>query len=206
MSTKDRILEAACELFNTIGIDNVSTRTICDKLKISPGNFTYYYTNKNQVVADLYAGLRAENQAILSAMTGSAPGILTYLETHQKLFAIQEKYKFFFLNLFEILTTNPDLKNDYLRESRLEGKMAIEMLRFYSQQGVLKKGISEAEYERLVSVGQILNNAWLVDAEILYKGNRTGKMKYYMNICCGLLESFLSVKAAKEYQQFFQNL
>lgn len=206
MSTKDRILEASREIFNTTGIDNVSTRTICDRLKISPGNFTYYYTNKNQIVADLYTRMREECQAALRTMAVATPDILTYLETHQKLFQIQDKYKFFYLNLFEILTTNPEIKELYLRESKLERKMAIEMLRVYTQQNVLKKGISEHEYEKLVSVGQILNNAWLVDAEILYKGNQKKKMAYYMGVCCGLLEPYLTEKAAKEYRDFFKNL
>lgn len=206
MSTKERILGAALELFNAVGIDNVSTRTICDKLKISPGNFTYYYTNKNQVVADLYLCMRSENEAIFVSLKDSSPGIITYLQTHQQLFQIQEKYKFFFLNLFEILTTNPELKDAYLQASRHERKTAIEMLRAYSQLGVLKKGISEETYEKLVNVGQILNNAWLTDAEILYKGNHKSKMKYYMGICCGLLEPYLTEKALKEYREFFSNL
>src|SRR6478609_4581761 len=123
MSTKDRILEASCEIFNARGIDNVSTRTICDRLKISPGNFTYYYTNKNQIVADLYTRMREECQVALGAMSEGTPDILTYLQMHQKLFQIQDKYKFFYLNLFEILTTNPEIKDAYLLESKLERKM-----------------------------------------------------------------------------------
>jgi AcrR family transcriptional regulator len=206
MSTKDRILEAARDLFNTTGIDNVSTRTICDRLKISPGNFTYYYTNKNQIVADLYASMREECKVTFAAIAGSNPGILTYLEMHQKLFQIQDNYKFLYLNLFEIVTNNPEIKEAYLLESKLEHKAAIEMLRYYAEKNVLKKGISDEEYEKFVNVGQILNNAWLVDAEVFYKGNQKKKMSYYMGICCGLLEPYLTEKAAKEYRDFFKNL
>jgi hypothetical protein len=65
--------------------------------------------------------------------------------------------------------------------------MAVEMLKMYSRQGIFKKGIADEEYERLVNVGQVLNNAWLMDAEILYEGSQKKKMAYYMNICCGLL-------------------
>jgi hypothetical protein len=70
----------------------------------------------------------------------------------------------------------------------------------------LKKEITDPECERLTAVGQILNNSWPVDAEILYKGNQKKKLRYYMLICCGLLEPYLSDKAAQEYARFFRDL
>jgi len=206
MSTKDRILDAARDLLNRVGMDNVSTRTICSELNMSPGNFTYYYSNKNQVISDLYDKMRLEIQTALTPITEKPPGIPTYLQIHQQLFLIQQKYKFFYLNLFEILTGDPDLRARYLASAKTERKTAIALLRFYMQHGVFRKGMRESDYERLVNVGQVLNNAWLVDAEILYKGNQKKKMAYYMHICCGLLEPFLTEKSAVEYREFFKSL
>src|SRR5688572_9284450 len=105
MSTKQRILEAARELLNRTGIDNVSARTICSELNISPGNFTYYYSNKNEVIADIYKMMRSDMEAVLAPIAGGEPSIVSYLQIHQQLFLIQDKYKFFYLNLFEILTS-----------------------------------------------------------------------------------------------------
>ena len=206
MSTKEKILEAARELLNRVGLDTVSARTICAELNISPGNFTYYYSNKNEVISDLYKSMRLEMESVLAPMAKSELNILTYLQIHEQLFLIQEKYKFFYLNLFEILTGDPDLKAEYLSAVKAERKMAVEMLKMYSRQGIFKKGMVDEEYERLVNVGQVLNNAWLIDAEILYKGNQKKKKAYYMNICCGLLEPYLSEQSTSEYRDFFKNL
>lgn len=206
MSTKEKILEAAREQLNRVGLDTVSARTICAELNISPGNFTYYYSNKNEVIADLYKSMRLEMETVVLPMADSELKILTYLQIHQQLFLIQEKYKFFYLNLFEILTGDPDLKYEYLSAVKAERKMAIDMLKLYSRQGVFKKGMQDEEYERLVNVGQVLNNAWLIDAEILYKGNQKRKMAYYMNICCGLLEPYLAEQSTLQYRAFFKNL
>jgi AcrR family transcriptional regulator len=206
MSTKEKILEAARELLNRVGLDAVSARTICAELNISPGNFTYYYSNKNEVISELYKAMRLEMETVLLAMAKSEINILAYLQIHQQLFLIQEKYKFFYLNLFEILTGDLDLKVEYLSAVKAERKMAVEMLKMYSRQGILKKGMVDEEYERLVDVGQVLNNAWLIDAEILYKGNQKKKMAYYMKICCGLLEPYLTEQSAIQYRKFFKNL
>ena len=206
MSTKEKILEAARELLNRVGLDTVSARTICAELNISPGNFTYYYSNKKEVISDLYKSMRLEMESVLLPMAKSDLNILTYLQIHEQLFLIQEKYKFFYLNLFDILTGDPDLKAEYLSSVKAERKMAVEMLKMYSRQGIFKKGMVDEEYERLGNVGQVLNNAWLIDAEILYKGNQKKKMAYYMNICCGLLEPYLSEQSTSEYRDFFKNL
>jgi AcrR family transcriptional regulator len=206
MSTKEKILEAARELLNRVGLDTVSARTICAELNISPGNFTYYYSNKNEVISDLYKSMRLEIETVLLTMTKGELNILAYLQIHQQLFVIQEKYKFFYLNLFDILTGDPDLKDEYLSAVKAERKMAIEMLKMYSRHGIFKKGMREEDYERLINVGQVLNNAWLIDAEILYKGNQKKKMAYYMKICCGLLESYLAEQSAIQYRSFFNNL
>jgi AcrR family transcriptional regulator len=206
MTTHKKILEAARVLLNSVGIDRVSTRTISAELNISPGNFTYYYTNKDQVIADLYRQMKSESQSVLASMAGNEISILTYLEAHRQLFLVQDKYKFFYLNLFEILANNPGVKERYLSEAKAERKMAHEFLSVYVNKGILKRGIAEEQLERLVNVGQILNNLWVVDAEVLYKGNQKKKLAYYMSICCGLLEPYLSDKAAKEYGQFFSKL
>src|SRR3990170_1737651 len=187
MNTKERILEAARELFNKVGIDNVSARTICSELNISPGNFTYYYSNKNEIIADLYQHMTIESRLILDSMAGNDLSILTYLEAHRQMFLIQETYKFFYLNLFEILTNNQELKQRYISQSKQERKMAKELLQLYSAKGILKKGLTDAQCERLIAVGQILNNSWPVDAEILYKGNQKKKFRHYMSICCDCL-------------------
>jgi AcrR family transcriptional regulator len=206
MNTKERILETGRDLFNKIGVDNVSARTICTELHISPGNFTYYYSNKNDIIADLYQQMIIESQLALASMSVSDISIRVYLEAHREMFLIQEKYKFFYLNLFEILTNNSELKQRYIEQSKQEQKMAKDLLQLYSAKGILKKGITDNQCERMIAVGQILDKSWPVDAEILYKGNQKKKLRHYMIICCGLLEPYLSEKAAREYEQFFIDL
>jgi AcrR family transcriptional regulator len=206
MTTQERILEAARGQFNKVGVDNVSARTICAELGISPGNFTYYYSNKNEIIADLFKKMTAENYTVFVSMSEKEASILTYLEAHNQMFLIQEKYKFFYLNLFEILTNNPEVKANYLNQAKAELKMAREMLHLYVDKGILITGIKDEQFERMVNEGRILNNSWLVDAELLYKSNQKRKLHYYMGICCGLIEPYLTSNASKDYKEFFKNL
>lgn len=50
MKTKDRILEIARRNFNRYGFSAVTMRQIAEEAGISPGNLTYYYRYKRDIV------------------------------------------------------------------------------------------------------------------------------------------------------------
>lgn len=61
VQTRERILDTARFLFNQYGYHQVSMRQIADRLDISPGNLTYYFPHK----ADLVDARQKGTQAIL---------------------------------------------------------------------------------------------------------------------------------------------
>jgi AcrR family transcriptional regulator len=54
LKTKERILEAALELFNENGIADVTTHHVAAKCGISPGNLYYHYHNKQEIIHALF--------------------------------------------------------------------------------------------------------------------------------------------------------
>lgn len=56
MKTRDRILAASQELFNTRGERPVTTNHIAAHLGISPGNLYYHFKNKAEIIRELYVG------------------------------------------------------------------------------------------------------------------------------------------------------
>lgn len=206
MDTRLKILETAREQFNSHGLKRVTARAICSEMKISPGSFSYHFPDKSVIIKTLYENMQLENWEILATLSGAEPTIFLYLETHRKLFQIQKKYKFFFLNLFEILNNYTDIKSIFLENLQKERLMAKGMMAFYVEQGILKKEIDEQKMERLINVGQVLNNFWAVDAEIMPKKNDKQELIHYMKICCGLLEPWLEIDSLNEYNAYFAAL
>lgn len=206
MKTNEKILDASRKLFNTKGLAKVSVRDICAELSISVGNFSYHYPNKDTIVVNLYKKMLSELKEVLETIPRDKVSIVLYLESHKQLFQIQLKYKFIYLNLFEIVTNHPEIKSIYLKNISYERKMAEELFGVYVSQGVIKNGVSNLQFERILNVGQIINSSWVIDAEIIFDGNKKQQLAYYMNICCGLLEPYLTKGSLKEYNNYFKEM
>lgn len=206
MKTSEKILDVARKLFNTKGLAKVSVRDICAELGISAGNFSYHFPTKDTIVVSLYQSMLSELVRVLETIPRDKVSIVLYLESHKHLFQIQLKYKFIYLNLFEIATNHPEIKATYLKNIGYERKMAKELFDVYVAKGVIKKGISSSQFERILNVGQIINNSWVIDAEIVFTGNKKQQLNYYMSICCGLLEPYLTEGSLKEYKNYFAKL
>ena len=203
---KEKILQQALQLFNEHGVSTVTARMICDQLKISLGSYSYHFPDKKKITSSLYLQLVSEIEAVYQAMQGETPTILTYLESHRRLFLIQEQYKFFYLNLVEILATNEEVKALYQNRRAEEKQLAHQVFHYYMGSGILKKDTSEAQIERLIDVGQILNDFWPIDAAVSPTKAATDRLVHYMKICCGLLEPFLEVESHEAYHQYFKQL
>lgn len=57
---RQEILNKSLTLFNAHGYENVAMRTICNELNISPGNLTYYFPKKIDILTALLKENRTE--------------------------------------------------------------------------------------------------------------------------------------------------
>ena len=190
---------------------SVSVRNICDDkaLQISPGNFTYYFNSQNskgELLEELYNKMINEIYQVVSAIPVDHASIVYFLETHRQIFFIQHKYKFFYLNMFQILTHFERLRKLYLQRYEMDRMYARQMVQLYQEKGVLISNLDESIIEKIIDLGYILNNSWLLDAEIHFQGDMQKKMRHYLEICCGRLEPYLTSKAKKEYDAYLSDL
>jgi AcrR family transcriptional regulator len=104
--TRERILETALALFNRSGEPNVTTAHIADEMNISPGNLYYHFSNKDEIIGELYAALEAEIAPLLDVPEGRPASVDDLWLLLHLLFERMGKYRFFYRDLDEITSRN----------------------------------------------------------------------------------------------------
>ena len=62
--TRERIVDAAIQLFNARGVGTVTTNHVAAHLKISPGNLYYHFRNKEEIVREAFDRMNAEAETV----------------------------------------------------------------------------------------------------------------------------------------------
>ncbi len=114
MSTKQRILDAALELFNTTNTQAATTNHIAKAMGISVGNLHYHYKNREEIIFRLYEQMLSESTLLVQDL----PKNIVELFAHQKLMSrVLWKYRFFYRELLFLLSRDPQLKARYISDN-----------------------------------------------------------------------------------------
>lgn len=112
-STPDRILSTALRLFNSSGVDRVAIYKIASDLGMSPGNLTYHFARKQDIIYSLIDRLEGEAAEIFSSSRNPSPAELaSYIVD---LFSLMWRYHFFFESLSYFTAADPKLAESYRR-------------------------------------------------------------------------------------------
>jgi len=119
MNTKSKILKSALELFNETNTQAATTNHIAKKMHISPGNLHYHYSNREEIIRELYKMMQRE----YTLLPHEFPNTLSELfEANKKSFKIQWKYRFFYSELLFLLTRDNELKKLYAQDAIAQRK------------------------------------------------------------------------------------
>ena len=96
-STREKILEAALDLFNEYGLSKVSQRLIAEKLAISPGNLTYHFKLKEDIEEALYFELVAKIDDKIKEFYGQEMNLQSIVNISGEMFKLFYVYRFIFI-------------------------------------------------------------------------------------------------------------
>ncbi len=109
-STRDRILDAALDLFNGRGPDRVTTAEIAESVKINEGNLYYHFRTKELLVLALFARFEADALALVATVDGADEGAAeTYAGFLRQWFSLVWNYRFLFRDLVGLVALAPGL-------------------------------------------------------------------------------------------------
>jgi AcrR family transcriptional regulator len=159
-STKQRIVEAAIQLYNERGVSNVSLRDIGQVLDMSPGNLAYHFANHDYIITEAFRQMEAERDEILRGVQ-QIPTFENINQQIQPLLEIGGKYLFFQLDAAHILRNYPDiaqLQRQYFESSIKYVKAVIDLS---VGNGNCQREQTPGQFQRLAHTVWMLMNFWL---------------------------------------------
>lgn len=152
---KNKIIDAALELANEIGIHRITTNHVIDRLGISPGTFYYHFKNKEEIIRKIFDRITVEFDGLFSGDL-SAYNIGKYAEIIHRIYLLYYKYRSFYYDISMLLDRDQELETIYRENYRLKSEKLMALTLMLEEKGILKKFDSDAERECY------LENLWII--------------------------------------------
>lgn len=204
--TRERILDAALELFNREGLDAVSTRQIAQQLGISQGNLCYHFPHKDQLVLALYQRLAADFDAMFATMQTAELDFRHLLLGSYAMFGIQYRYKFLMLNFVQVMRQYPEIRSHFQALFQARRQQYDGFFRVLAHKGWLNPDLSSEQLEQLIELQFIIGNYWMADAEIIYPGPESTKVMHYTRLITSMIRPHLTAAGQSAFDTGWQAL
>lgn len=154
LNTRQRILEAALELFNQDGERHVTTNHIAAHLSISPGNLYYHFPNKQAIVLELFSQFEAWADQLLQRPNNRLLTIADKAFLLEALLKALWHYRFLHRDMQHLLAADNELAERYqaLAQRCLNNAQAV-------YQGFADAGILQIDPEAIEALAL---NAWVI--------------------------------------------
>lgn len=159
IKTRERIVQASLELFNTQGERNVTTNHIAAHLGMSPGNLYYHFRNKQAIIAELFAAYVAQVDGILRVPEGRAMTVEDKTFYLEALLAAMWHYRFLHRDLEHLLESDAELAAGYRQFAQRCLSHATAIYQAFADAGILR--MNAAQIEALTLNSWIIMTSWV---------------------------------------------
>jgi AcrR family transcriptional regulator len=162
-ATEDEILAAAQAILNAGGLSALSTRAVAHKLGLSPGNVSYHFPRKENLVAALVERHGERNRVRFNREIES---VSDFLEMFRELFRAQWAWRGLLLALPDIMVTWDKLRANYRKSEKTRRAQLLGLLQSLRAGSQLEA--SDRELSRLVSQLTFVARFWISEARVSY--------------------------------------
>lgn len=197
MKTKQKILHTAISMFNEQGFGRISLRDISDQMNISPGNLTYHYRNRDELLLAIYEMMYQEMEEFFGQKAVDPMEILGKVPQQTESFIY--RYRFFFADLKAIFQEFPflALRHREVVAKRLAGGHAL-------VSGMIKAGYFHPEpspgaYQPIVHLIWMVPTFWYNQFPVLPEDHPARQEEYLHKTIFALIQPYLTPKGIDKW-------
>ncbi len=205
MTTKERILEKALELFNKKGISTVSSKHISEELGISYGNLCYHFPRKDDIILQLYLNMQKRIDQQFKNIQKEVMNFEFMLGRLKVLFEEIYHYKFIYLGITKVMRHFDHIKKHAQEQMQVRLDILNNVGDFLIKEGYIKPFKAQKHKDMLIHALLMITNSWISDAETFFAGKEEEKVEYYMQLFFNLVHPTLTEKGKKGFQKVYQS-
>ncbi|MFN8473812.1 MAG: TetR/AcrR family transcriptional regulator [Anaerolineae bacterium] len=191
MSTRDRILDTALQLFNEKGTAPVTTNHIAEALGISPGNLYYHFRNKEEIIRALFERMFALWDRVGELPPDRDPHLTDLEQVVRDTYFLLWDYRFAYRELTALLRRDEALRQRWL-EIRARGVAGFhDLMQAFAAADVLRLPDDPAVLTRLADICWLISEFWLPSLEISGEPVDAGHMERGIELMLQVLEPFI---------------
>lgn len=204
MSTKHRIAQESLKLFNQYGLGRVGVRDIALYLKISPGNLSYHFPKKEDLVLYIIEEMISLNTvAFQTYLALSVPTLFDYLRLVKQLLLNNYQYRGItqeFVELSRILNIERFSYKE-VEKSRLD--IYIKIFKRLDTAKELQLNANDIAF--LNSFMSLYGRIWVAEAFISFQHKSKSEIiNYYLNFGARQFQLFATPKGKKSIRKFLE--
>lgn len=200
--TRERIFQLALEYFNRNGIEYVGIRELARELGLSPGNVSYYFPTKDDLVIEITRRLSAENTRLFQQVEKDL-SLTSFIELFVSAFQNHHQFKCIFMSFVHLMKHYPAMGEGYTAIQQKRRSALTKDLLDLSKLGLLKRDLTKSEAERLTLIISHLARFWIQEAEVLLKAYTTERViRHYAGLIAVTIEPYATAKGRAQLAPF----
>ncbi len=195
-STRIKIVESSILLFNKKGLANVRLQDIAEHNNISPGNLTYHFKTKKDLMDYIIYYMIRKLVEIEATQRQSLKQMSLYNILRNNLVFLFN-YRFFFRDILEIINLVPNAKSVFKDVNKLNEKFSIEYINISIKNGYMKKEAFDGQYKTFAKNNWAIVSSSLTTWEVL--DDSKNKYRKIFDEIMGHFYPYLTKKGVDRY-------
>lgn len=197
--TKQRILQAALDLFNEFGYQQVTIRMIALKLKMSSGNLNYHFKKREDILEALYFKMVIDFDQRIENLPETDISFDQIIGDIRLSMERMIQYKFIWTDLYTILKVNEKIFDHFstVYNNRIEGTLFL--FKRLGEMGMMRTAVIPREYEMLSERMINFGDTWIYSSEVYRIKNSQEHVESQSRAMLAMIYPYLTPKGATEY-------
>jgi len=197
-STRIKIVESSILLFNKKGLANIRLQDIAEYNNISPGNLTYHFKTKKDLMEYIIYYMIRKLVEIEATQRESLKQMSLYNILRNNLVFLFN-YRFFFRDILEIINLVPNAKSVFKDVNKLNEKFSIEYINISIKNGYMKKEAFDGQYKTFAKNNWAIVSSSLTTWEVL--DDSKNKYRKIFDEIMGHFYPYLTKKGVDRYNK-----